>query len=403
MNLKLLASLNFTKVWANKPGPATYYSHFSCLYLSACLAFQTLQVHRLMLHPNQSFGTNKWSDIIGTGYLALLTLAGCMDGVLFAFTPKADTIAVSFLAFLDGVSVIVYKFYEKGSQGADQNAAAGVQYQNVSPKNGPTASSQDLEFEIGSEDIIPKPTSTNKRQNSRLRRCGVTTLKVFNRILMVIHAALVILSVVGAVELALTYRYANPYVKVLKSEVACSDVCRGTKIKITLASGDVHTVNYNCTSVPASNNSLPTIWFEADAAHGIVDFLGLQTVLALDHGRNSCSYDPPSFGWSDPLPAKLLNFFAYFSPLLSALQRQDEEMVIVGWGGGAEPALMHAIENEGTTKSLVMMDASPDGIEWFDAQRKSNWTEVQMLNYRSSDLSGRVFLAKTILGLALPW
>lgn len=78
-------------------------------------------------------------------------------------------------------------------------------------------------------------------------------------------------------------------------------------------------------------------------------------------------------------------------------------MVIVGWGGGAEPALMHAIENEGTTKSLVMMDASPDGIEWFDAQRKSNWTEVQMLNYRSSDLSGRVFLAKTILGLALPW
>lgn len=78
-------------------------------------------------------------------------------------------------------------------------------------------------------------------------------------------------------------------------------------------------------------------------------------------------------------------------------------MVIAGWGGGAENALMHAIENKSTTKSLVIMDARPDGIEWFDSQRKNNWTEAQMLNYRSVDLSGRVFLAETILGLGIPW
>lgn len=174
-------------------------------------------------------------------------------------------------------------------------------------------------------------------------------------------------------------------------------------IQVTLASGEKHKINYYCTSVLSSNYSLPTIWLEADAAHGIVDFLGLQTYLALDHGRNSCSYDPPNFGWSDPLPSNLANFFGYFNPLLIALQKQDEEMAIAGWGGGAKNALMHAVENNNTTKSLVIMDAGPDGIEWFDAQRKNNWTETQMLNYRSADLSSRVFSAETILGLGIPW
>lgn len=89
--------------------------------------------------------------------------------------------------------------------------------------------------------------------------------------------------------------------------------------------------------------------------------------------------------------------------MLAALKRQDEEIVIAGWGAGAENALMHAIENKDTTKSLILMDASPDGIEWFDDRRKNNWTEAQMLNYRSTDLNNRVFLAETILGLGIPW
>ena len=152
-----------------------------------------------------------------------------------------------------------------------------------------------------------------------------------------------------------------------------------------------------------SSSSLPTIWFESDAAHGITDFLGVQTSLALNHGRNSCSYDPPNFGWSDRLPSGLEDFFGYFDPLLQSLGRKDEEIILAGWGGGAKNALMHAIANSNTTKALVIMDASPDGIEWLDARRKNNWTETEMLNYRSTDLGGRVFLAETILGLGIPW
>jgi pimeloyl-ACP methyl ester carboxylesterase len=155
--------------------------------------------------------------------------------------------------------------------------------------------------------------------------------------------------------------------------------------------------------VNTSNSSQPTIWFEADAAHGTVDFLGVQTHLALDYGRNSCSYDPPNFGWSDRLPADLDDFFDYFNPLLKAIGRENEEKIIAGWGGGAENALMHAIDANKTTKSLVILDASPDGIEWMDAKRKNNWTEEQMLDYRSTDLSGRTSLTQAILGLGIPW
>jgi pimeloyl-ACP methyl ester carboxylesterase len=77
--------------------------------------------------------------------------------------------------------------------------------------------------------------------------------------------------------------------------------------------------------------------------------------------------------------------------------------VLVGWGSGAENALVHAIENKDITKSLILLDSAPDGIEWLDAQRKNYWTEAEMLNYRAVDLKGRILLAETILGLAIPW
>lgn len=176
---------------------------------------------------------------------------------------------------------------------------------------------------------------------------------------------------------------------------------RGNRVAISLDDRTTHYVNYNCTSIHASN-SQPTIWFEGDAAHGVVDFLGIQTDLAVTYGRNSCSYDPPNFGWSDRLPSHLINFFDYFTPLLQSLGREHEDIVLVGWGAGTENALMHAIENN-STKALVILDTSPDGIEWMDAKRKNNWTDAQMLAYRSNDLNGRISLAETILGLAIPW
>lgn len=177
----------------------------------------------------------------------------------------------------------------------------------------------------------------------------------------------------------------------------------GQLIKIKLSTGQTPSVNYNCTTVPFNGTLLPTFWLEGSAAHGIVDFLGLQHSLAVTHGRNSCSYDPANFGWSDNLYSSLENDYSYFSSLLKALNKQDEEIILVGWGDGAKYSLIHANENPDITKAFIILDASPDGIEWFDEQRKRKWDEKQMLDYRANDLSGRIVLSQIILALAIPW
>lgn len=183
------------------------------------------------------------------------------------------------------------------------------------------------------------------------------------------------------------------------------NLCRhsGTVVKVTLPTGQVRAVNHYCTTVNGTGPANPTLWFEGSSAHGVVDFLGLQTILAQRFNRRSCSYDPPNFGWSDRLPASLRDYESYFNPLLGELGLATEPKIVVGWGDGARYALMHALENPNTTTDLVIMDASPDGIEWLDAQRANGWDQKQMLEYRQQDLQGRISLCRLILGIAIPW
>jgi len=173
---------------------------------------------------------------------------------------------------------------------------------------------------------------------------------------------------------------------------------------VTLTSGETLDVNYFCTSVPASLGiSLPTFWFESSPAHGVVDFLGVQTALAETHARNSCSYDPANFGWSARLPASETDFYTGFLPLLQAIDREHEEKIFVGWEGGIAPALNHIISAPQGVRALILFDPSPEGIEWADLRRTNNWTTEQMLEFRGVDLAGRLSLARIILTLAIPW
>lgn len=178
---------------------------------------------------------------------------------------------------------------------------------------------------------------------------------------------------------------------------------RGKRIQVKLPTGQTPAVNYHCTTVPSNGSLYPTFWFESTEAHGIGDFLGLQHYLAIDHGRNSCSYDPPNWGHSDNLPASLSNMTGYFYPLIEALGKQNEEKIMVGWGGGAYNALRHINENPSSIRAFVTLDSSPDGIEWYDAQRKNHWNEQQLLDYRKIDLDGRVFLTKVVLAIGITW
>jgi pimeloyl-ACP methyl ester carboxylesterase len=190
----------------------------------------------------------------------------------------------------------------------------------------------------------------------------------------------------------------------LPFQTSLTSLLSGTSIQITLPNGSHRSINVNCTSVPSSNGtSSPTIWIESSAAHGIVDFLGLAQHLTYTHSRNFCSYDPPNFGWSERLHSDYKNYYDYFFPMLEALGRGNEDIALVGWGGGVDNVVRHAIERPDIVKGLVLLDAAPAGIEWMDAQRANNWTEAEMLRYRSSDLSGRVELAQLILSLGIPW
>jgi pimeloyl-ACP methyl ester carboxylesterase len=183
-------------------------------------------------------------------------------------------------------------------------------------------------------------------------------------------------------------------------------MCSGTTVDVTFPDGSVGTVSYLCTSVPPSNSSsatLPTIWFLSDQAHGVVDFLGLQTVLATVHGRNSCSYDLPNFGWSSRMPASVPTAFDPLDLLLETIGRASEPRVLAAWGAGGDNALPNAVAHPDVVKALVLMDVSPDGIEWFDMQRAMNWTDAQMLRFRQVDLQNRITLTNLILTIGVPW
>jgi hypothetical protein len=93
----------------------------------------------------------------------------------------------------------------------------------------------------------------------------------------------------------------------------------------------------------------------------------------------------------------------YWNSMLKVLGRQDEPYVGIGWGGGGEDILSHALESPSTTKGVIFLDTSPDGIEWMDAARENGWDEARMLAQRQQDLADRLSLVRTILALAIPW
>lgn len=146
-----------------------------------------------------------------------------------------------------------------------------------------------------------------------------------------------------------------------------------------LPTGQTPAVNYYCTTVVSNGSLYPTFWFESTESHGIGDFLGIQHCLAIDHSRNSCSYDPQNWGHSENLPINLSNMTGYFYPSIEALGKQNEKKIMVGWGGGAYNALRHINESLSSIRAFVTLDTSPDGIEWYDAQRKNLWIEQQLL------------------------
>jgi hypothetical protein len=203
-----------------------------------------------------------------------------------------------------------------------------------------------------------------------------------------LHAIVCVLNVIGAISLALQERYDNP----------------GTPISVSIPGYSQRVVNYYCNAMSVIDpDSKPTIWFETSASHGIVDFLGVQHYLALKHNFSSCSYDPPNFGWSSRLPAKLKDHNLYLPALVEALGKQNENRVYVGWNGGLNLAIEHASNDPEHTTAVIDLDDVPIEIEYLDKQRQSGWNNSQSMNYRSNDLRSKIKRLSTILTLGYAW
>lgn len=146
----------------------------------------------------------------------MLALSGLLDGIAFSFTPKSDTTAISFLAFLDGIAAIINNFLTNKIQSVELNEGSIIAQHRTDTAYNDSSVPKTYQALTGnantSASVSPEGCNKTINSGSRFRRCGFTTLRVSNRILMVIHALLLVLSVAGAIELALTYRFANPYV-----------------------------------------------------------------------------------------------------------------------------------------------------------------------------------------------
>ena len=147
--------------------------------------------------------THAWHNVFLYLYIVVLTLSGIIGGVAFCMTPKPDSIAVELLAFLDGVGGIIYITIAQTEQEPSllpQIVSEGQN--NISPTG------KDSAVRISSYTNSLDITPDSRRLKSR--SCQYRTLRIGNRILMVLHSLLVLISVAGAIELAVAYQHTNP-------------------------------------------------------------------------------------------------------------------------------------------------------------------------------------------------
>lgn len=115
-----------------------------------------------------------------------------MCAVCYSFTPKPDATAIQFLIFFAGLTGVGSLFFLR-----PKNSTEGL------GQNNPEFEGRQLERE---DDI-------NKRYTTaRASRFCLSFWRIFNRFLKVVHWAMSVMFIAGAMTLALSYRFTNPYV-----------------------------------------------------------------------------------------------------------------------------------------------------------------------------------------------
>jgi hypothetical protein len=197
--------------YVNRPGPSEYYSHFSGLFFAAALAFEAIQ----LLVLSQYTPVERSSRIIRLVYLiarfsywTILAVSGLICAVAYGQTAKPDCASLQILIFLTslvGVLCLVRNQRAGILEVSHGHSQDGDISRILSDNDG-----QDMV--VGSSQM--HDSSAKASQNSWWRRCCTITGKTLNRILMFCHFVISILFIVGAINLAKSYEFSNPYVQV---------------------------------------------------------------------------------------------------------------------------------------------------------------------------------------------
>lgn len=229
-------------------------------------------------------------------------------------------------------------------------------------------------------------TDQPARARPRLRACLHTSLRGAHLLLLLVLAY-------GSV-IAAYAKGAHP----AEGEVASVDAGGGRALRL----------HYHCvgpargSGAPGVAGSAPPIWIASSPAHGVADFLGLQHFLSA-RGWRACSFDPPGFDHSSREHGAFHALQAYLPPLVRAVEGEGARVVLAAWGGGGSGVAAVAKAGSLPLAAVVFIAVSPPDLEWTAQQRARGLTDAQTEAYREAQLAARESLARTILGLAVPW
>ncbi|KAJ3209583.1 hypothetical protein HDU67_006066 [Dinochytrium kinnereticum] len=176
---------------------------------------------------------------------------------------------------------------------------------------------------------------------------------------------------------------------------------RGNLVTVSMKDGRTFTMHIYCIGTP-SNATNPTIWITSSAAHGVVDFYGIQQRL-VDSGRRVCTHDNPGFGWSSSVLANQQDYTEFYDSMLKESGEPDRPIVFVGWGAGGTPLTKYASINPSKVAALVFVTVFPPGIEFTDHQNMTGMSDSELDSYKRIQLTGRQALANIVLALGIPW
>ena len=207
-----VSNIKISQVYIRKPGPKEYTSHFSALFFSSCLVFQTIQFFLLVTGSTRTF-RKKWYIKFSYLYWITIALSGFICGVAYAFTPKPDVVAVGFLVFFSASSAVISLICMQRSQNKENFMRGHSGYEARILQSGSNTDSTTIQENLQFTD---DPSINRTEQPLRLqrgRRCSRLCFnfwKILNRFLKVIHWAFSVLFIAGAITLALSYRFSNP-------------------------------------------------------------------------------------------------------------------------------------------------------------------------------------------------